>query len=239
VAPGGQGASTITITPLYGFSGNVSLTASGLPNGVTAAFNPNPATTTSALTLTASATATAGVTTVTVTGISGSLTQTTPLTLTVAPATTVTLTPLSVSFGNEPLNNTSGAKTVGLKNTGTATLSISSVAASANFAISANTCGASLAAGKGCKVSVTFTPAQLGAATGTLSFSDNAANSPQTVTLSGTGIADATLSPASATYAAQKVGTTSPAKTFTLTNFQPAPLTNLRSRRRETLRCRR
>lgn len=83
---GNQGTSTITITPENGFSGSVSLSASGLPSGVTAAFNPNPATSSSTLTLTASATATPSVGTVTVMGTSGNLTQTTTLTLTVTPA---------------------------------------------------------------------------------------------------------------------------------------------------------
>src|SRR5207237_2476190 len=57
ITQGGSGTSTITLTPRNGFSGSVSLSASGLPSGVTASFSPNPATTTSTLTLTASSTA--------------------------------------------------------------------------------------------------------------------------------------------------------------------------------------
>jgi hypothetical protein len=76
-------------------------------------------------------------------------------------------------------------------------------------------------------VGVTFTPTVLGAVAGTLTFNDNAENSPQTVALSGTGIAPAALTPASATYVAQKVGTTSAAKTFTLTNNQTVALTGI------------
>src|SRR5208283_2083135 len=83
ITQGGQGTSTITITPLNGFSGSVTLSASGLPNGVTAAFSPNPATSSSTLTLTASATAAKGTVTVTITGTSGTLTKTTTLSLTV------------------------------------------------------------------------------------------------------------------------------------------------------------
>jgi len=86
IAQGGQGTSTITITPQNGFSGSVTLSASGLPNGVTASpssFVPNPATTTSVLTLAASATAATGRVTVTITGVSGSLTNNTTLSLTV------------------------------------------------------------------------------------------------------------------------------------------------------------
>jgi len=139
----------------------------------------------------------------------------------------VTLSTTSLSFGNELLNDTSAAKTVTVTNTGSATLDISSITASGDFAISANTCGATLAVKKICKVSVTFTPKVLGNLKGTLTFTDNAPNSPQAVALSGTGIAPATLTPASATYAAQKVGTTSAAKKFTLTNNQTVTLTSI------------
>src|ERR1039458_6663012 len=67
IAKGGVGGtSTITIIPVNGFSGTVTLTVSGLPTGVTASFSPNPATSTSTLTLTASKTAKKG----TVTGFS-------------------------------------------------------------------------------------------------------------------------------------------------------------------------
>ena len=86
IAQGGPGTSTITITPQSGFSGNVTLSASGLPTGVTAAFNSNPATTTSVLTLTASATAATGTVTVTITGMSGAMTSSTTLSLTVTGA---------------------------------------------------------------------------------------------------------------------------------------------------------
>ena len=85
IAQGGQGTSTVSITPLNGFSGSVNLSASGLPGGVTATFSPNPATTTSTITLTASATATTGTSTATITGTSGSLTSNTSISLTVTP----------------------------------------------------------------------------------------------------------------------------------------------------------
>lgn len=83
VTQGGSGTSTITITPSNGFTGSVSLSASGLPSGVTAGFSPNPATGTSTVTFTASSSAAPGTMTVTVTGTFGSLTHTTSITLTV------------------------------------------------------------------------------------------------------------------------------------------------------------
>jgi uncharacterized membrane protein len=84
VIQGASGSSTITVTPSGGFTGSVTLAASGLPAGVTAAFGTNPTTATSVLTFTASATATVGTATVTVTGTSGALTHTTNISLTVA-----------------------------------------------------------------------------------------------------------------------------------------------------------
>src|SRR5262249_48060290 len=68
VAQGASGTSTITVAPKNGFTGSVAFTATGLPAGVTASFNPTSATTTSVLTLSASSTATPGTSTVTVTG---------------------------------------------------------------------------------------------------------------------------------------------------------------------------
>ncbi len=81
---GASGTSTITITRTGGFTAGVTLSASGLPSGVTAGFNPNPATGgSSVLTLTASSTATLGAATITVTGTGGGLTKTTTVGLTV------------------------------------------------------------------------------------------------------------------------------------------------------------
>ena len=91
IAQGTNGTSTITVNPTGGFTGSVSLAASGLPSGVTASFNPTSATSTSTLTLTASNSATVGgPTTVTITGTSGSLApETTTVALTVVQNFTV------------------------------------------------------------------------------------------------------------------------------------------------------
>ncbi len=112
---GASGQSAITITPVDGFSGNVSLSATGLPAGVTASFSPNPATSTSTMTLTASKTAKAGTVMVTVKGISGSLTATTTITLTVeAPASfTLTASPTGLTV----VQGGSGGSTITIKPT--------------------------------------------------------------------------------------------------------------------------
>jgi subtilase family serine protease len=230
IAQGSSGSSTITVTDSGGFSGSVTLSTSTLPNGVSAGFNPNPTSTTSTLTFTATAGATTGTSTVTVSGVSGSLTAQTTISLTVTVASgtpVVTLTPTSLQFASEVLTKTSAAKTVTLANTGSGTLNISGISTSGDFAVSSTTCGSTLAAGKNCKIKVTFTPTQVGSRTGTLSITDNAGGSPQSVSLSGTGTIAVTLTPASATFPKTTVGTTSAAKTFTLHNKQAVALTSI------------
>jgi hypothetical protein len=96
VSRGASGTSEITITRSGGFTGSVALSASGLPAGVTAIFNPTPAVgTSSTVIFAASSTAAAETVTVTITGAGGSLTRSTTLILTVdaPPAPGVTVTP--------------------------------------------------------------------------------------------------------------------------------------------------
>jgi O-glycosyl hydrolase len=123
---GGSGTDTITIADAAGFAGNVTLAASGLPAGVTAAFGTNPTTGSSVLTLTASSTATVGTSTITITGTSGSLTATTGIALTVAASNGFTLAPsaatLSVAQG------ASGTDTLSVQYLGTLSYPISLVA---------------------------------------------------------------------------------------------------------------
>ena len=136
-------------------------------------------------------------------------------------------TPLSLEFGNQAADTTGKAKTVTIKNLSTGTLAFSDFSVSASFAISANTCGATLKAGKTCRVSTTFTPTVVGASTGVLSVYDNATVSPQSVTLSGTGIPQVTLTPGSLTFANTKVGKTSARKSITLKSNLPTELSDI------------
>jgi subtilase family serine protease len=100
VAQGSTGKSTITTGVSGGFSSAVSLTASGLPAGVTAAFSPTsiaaPGSGSSTLTLTVASTAAAGTSTITITGTGGGLTRTASVSLTVTAAAQGTFT-ISVS----------------------------------------------------------------------------------------------------------------------------------------------
>jgi subtilase family serine protease len=77
------GSTTIKVNDQGAFAGSVSLAATGLPSGVTAAFTPSSTTSTSTLTLTATSGATTGAAFVTVTGTSGALTSSITIPVTV------------------------------------------------------------------------------------------------------------------------------------------------------------
>jgi F5/8 type C domain/Pectate lyase superfamily protein/Abnormal spindle-like microcephaly-assoc'd, ASPM-SPD-2-Hydin len=104
---------------------------------------------------------------------------------------TLTASPSSLSFGSENTGSTTAAQTVTIKNTGNATAALSAVSAPAPFG-QTNTCGNSIAAGASCTASVTFSPTSAGAASGSLTVTSNATNSPLTVALSGTGASSST-----------------------------------------------
>jgi uncharacterized membrane protein len=81
IGQGTPASSIISISPQYGFAGNVQFAVSGLPSGVTASFSPNPTTSGTTLTLTASSTAALGQYTLTVTGTSGAQSASTTIAL--------------------------------------------------------------------------------------------------------------------------------------------------------------
>ncbi len=134
---------------------------------------------------------------------------------------TAVISPTSINFGNQTVGIASASQMVTLTNTGNATLNLSSIALSAsNGSVGqTNTCGSSVAAGASCVVTLSWIPGGTGNMTGTLTFTDNASNSPQVVSLSGVGVLPAvTLSPAKLIFSTQVVFTTSAAQTATLTN---------------------
>jgi hypothetical protein len=112
---------------------------------------------------------------------------------TAAPAS---LSATSLAFGNQPVEMTSTAQAVTLSNTGNAPLNITSIGISGVYAsdfVQNNMCGNALAAGANCTIAVTFTPSVSGTEAASLSISDNASGSPQTVSLSGEGTHDVIL----------------------------------------------
>src|SRR5207302_1487357 len=114
----------------------------------------------------------------------------------IAPA--VTLAPTNLAFGTQRVSTPSPVQTVTLTNSGTAPLSTATAvlggANAGDFALaSGTTCinGATLAAGANCVLNLTFTPTAASARTATVTITDDAADSPQSVSLAGTGIAPA------------------------------------------------
>ncbi|MGE5204515.1 MAG: alkaline phosphatase family protein [Chlamydiota bacterium] len=105
----------------------------------------------------------------------------------------VGFSPGSLTFTSQAMGTTSPAQTVTVKNSGNATLNISAITASGDFA-ETNNCvpeggtGGSLEPNAACTIAVTFTPARTGTRTGTLSVYDNAGNGVQRISLKGTGI---------------------------------------------------
>jgi len=135
------------------------------------------------------------------------------------PPPTISLSTTSLSFASQTVGTTSGPQSVTLSNTSNFNLAITSIIASQQFTESDN-CGSSLAGGASCTINVSFAPTAGGAVSGTLTLTNNAANSPQSVALSGTGVTPAavSLSPSSLAFVGQQVGTTSAPQTITLTN---------------------
>ncbi len=139
----------------------------------------------------------------------------------------------SLAFGNVVVG-ASKTLPVTLTNSGNAPLSITSIAVTgATFtAAPANTCGASVAAGASCTISVTFAPVALGSPTGTLQVIDNDPTTPTTnIGLTGAGVAQISLVPlTNADFGTVTRGVgilQQPVRTFTLTNNAAVNLTNV------------
>jgi trimeric autotransporter adhesin len=141
---------------------------------------------------------------------------------------TVGLSATTLTFGSQSVGTTSTAQIVTLTNNGSSSLTVTSVNLGGtnpgSFGKSADTCtGATIPVtppANTCTVGVTFTPTTSGSLTATLIFADSATNSPQTVSLTGTGGApEAGLSPtASFNFGNQGDATSSSAVTYTLNN---------------------
>jgi uncharacterized membrane protein len=200
VTQSGNSTCTMTIIPANGFNGSVTLSASGLPSGVTAAFSANPATSTSTLTLTTSATATTGTAAVTITGTSGSLTESTTIQLTVNPTPGYTL------------SSSPGVLSVAQGNSGTTVVTITP---SNNFSRSVTLSASSLPSG----VTAVFSP-NPATATSTLTLTASATASTGTTTVAITGASGSVTQ--STTISLTITGTAAPS--FTLSD-SPASLT--------------
>jgi len=102
----------------------------------------------------------------------------------------VEVSPSSLTFPDQAPGTSSSAQTVTLTNTGNVPLTLTNIAMtgsnSGDFA-QAHTCGSTVGVGANCAIQVTFTPAALGSRSAALTIADNVLDSPQTVSLAGTG----------------------------------------------------
>jgi Abnormal spindle-like microcephaly-assoc'd, ASPM-SPD-2-Hydin len=152
-----------------------------------------------------------------------------PLTGTATPAAPLlNISPTALAFAAQAVGSTSGNQVVTVVNQGSGTLNISAIAVTGsganNFGIvpaGSNPCPSSgtLASAASCTVTTNFAPLSSGTKSASLSLSDNAAGSPQTVSLTGTAVAPAiALSVSSLTFGAQPAGTASTPQNVTLSN---------------------
>jgi uncharacterized membrane protein len=178
ITQGGSGTSTISTAVLGSFNSAVSLSASGLPTGATAGFNPTsiaaPGGGSSTMTITVGASTAAGTSTVTITGTGGGKTHTTTVSLTVTASSadfSITASPSAVSIKQ----GSSGNSTIS-----------TTISGSFNSAISLSASGLPTGA------SASFNPTSIaapgsGSSTTTITVGASTATGTSTVTVTGTG----------------------------------------------------
>jgi hypothetical protein len=130
------------------------------------------------------------------------------------------VSPPQLTFAATVVGSSSAAQTVTVSNSSSVAASPLVLAATAGFALTANNCGSSLAAGASCTVGVVAKPAAVGADTGTLNVSSPAISNTAAVLLSGSGAVAAGIQvmPAMINFAVTGVGLTSNATTVKVTN---------------------
>src|SRR5205823_8069674 len=113
----------------------------------------------------------------------------------------VTLVPATLTFAATTQRSTTPSHPITVTSAGSATLHIASVLLGgsnpSDFSLT-STCSGALAPNATCTINVTFTPLGAGSRTASIAINDDAPNSPQSVSLAGTGIAaqpSATLAP--------------------------------------------
>jgi len=104
------------------------------------------------------------------------------------------LSPTSLAFGNVVINQASSARAVTVTNPGSAAVTIAHIGITgtntAQFS-ETTTCGASVAAGRSCRVSLVFKPTSTGAKSATLNVIAGGGGGTATSALTGTGVRQA------------------------------------------------
>ncbi|HTS11879.1 MAG TPA: choice-of-anchor D domain-containing protein [Candidatus Limnocylindrales bacterium] len=134
----------------------------------------------------------------------------------------IQIAPGSLTFAGQSIGTKSAAQQITITNSGTSALAVNGISVagsnSGDFA-ELNNCPPSLGAGANCTVNVTFEPVAAGTRTASIHIADDAPNSPQTVSLTGTALqAGVSVSPVSVSFGNQAAGTASAATAVTVTN---------------------
>ncbi len=132
---------------------------------------------------------------------------------------------LYIDFGERALDSET-TETITLTSAGTVNLTITSIVASGTTFSQTNDCPATLAPDETCTVTAAFEPTTSGAYDGTITLTDNATDSPQTIRLSGKGVSpNATLSPSLINFGNQTIEKPSMTKEVILLNSGTSTLT--------------
>ncbi len=213
--------SNISVSGPFAFTGNsmpVTLKAGqSLPLNVT--FTPNTSGAASgSLTITSTAANSPSLVSLKGTGMSSSG----PLDLTIAPA--------SLNFGSVVVSHPSPAQTILVSNNSTGTVTVSNISVSGPFASAGSSLPMTLTAGQNMPLNITFTPNGTGAASGSLTVTSTAANSPSVASLTGIGSSaagplDLTVAPASLNFGSVAASDPGPAQTLFVSNNSAGPVT--------------
>jgi FG-GAP-like repeat/Abnormal spindle-like microcephaly-assoc'd, ASPM-SPD-2-Hydin len=142
---------------------------------------------------------------------------------------TAAVAPSSLTFQNQNVGTSSPSQALTLTNYAGTTLAIHSITftgADPHDFSQTNNCGSKVQPNASCTINVTFKPGMVGTLSATLNVNDSALGSPQTVSLTGTGVASGvSFSPTSLTFPVQLINTVSPTQNVTLENTGAGTLT--------------
>jgi hypothetical protein len=138
--------------------------------------------------------------------------------------------PATLNLGNVTVSHPSPAQTVLVSNNSAGAVTVSNIAVSGPFAFAGNSLPMMLNAGQSLPLNITFTPNGSGTASGSLTITSTAANSPSVVSLKGTGTStsgpmDLTIAPSSLNFGTVAVSHPSPTQTILVSNNSSGAVT--------------
>ena len=139
------------------------------------------------------------------------------------PTPAVSLVQPTMAFPNIAVGAVFGPQSATLISSGTGSLTVTNVSASGDFSETDNCVGV-LPVNQQCTINVSFRPTAPGVRQGTILITDDASGSPQSISASGTGVAELVVSTDSLQIPNVTVGQSSPPSPITLSNFTSAAI---------------